>query len=237
MDYATYIRLSSTSVEFGIDSSISVREFEGHCVADNWISLPLAFASPRYVRNQFIEIQFNDRPNDRRLCYLYTCKDSPFQYSAASGLSVAAFLGDASEDDAREISAGVYRFKRDHVLIFYPIKARYEAALKDSSHIWGGIYHEGSICGSIGFRGTTGVILAFPNLMLPTPFHHTEALRANLDPSPIGRYLALYHLIELMNICGHHTMSGCANLLGCRPFRGQRHFGTDCAINPCCIRG
>jgi hypothetical protein len=181
-------------VEFGIDSSLSVDSFKLACAVDGWVALSISYSSPRFARNDIHEIQFSDRPKNRNLCFLLTVAEEIYSYTASSAMHVAAFLADSSIGDQDEINAGTYRYRKDYIVVHRVLHDHYLNTFKDSSHIWGGFYHDNFPEHSLS---KCTQLTAFPRLALPTAFHHSEAFRANSDSSALGRFLALYHLLEL----------------------------------------
>ncbi|NYG32849.1 hypothetical protein [Sphaerotilus montanus] len=194
MLFAEYIDLSAAGVELGIDSSLTVGSFNLGCAVDGWVALNVSYTSPRFERNEIHEILFSDRPKDKGLCFLLTTADEGYRYTEASSMYVAAFLADASASDHEEIDAGTYRYRKDYVVVFRGLYHRYVSSFKDSSHIWGGFYHDNVPVHSLS---KCTQLTAFPGLRLPTAFHQSEASRANSASSALERFLALYHLLEL----------------------------------------
>lgn len=196
MNYQDYSSLISSGAILGIDQSVAIKAVGGECSAGGFLALPLSYTTPRYERNQVYEIKFADRPGDAGMCFLVTCSQQIYTYTTASSVLVAAYLADATTDDLAEIDSGAYRFKKDYIVLSPLLRSRYVSRFMQSSHIWGGFYHHGGVVPA-PVPVKTGDILAFPDLELPTDLHKAEAFRANGDPSAIGRFLALYHLIEL----------------------------------------
>lgn len=194
MLFSEYANLIQTRIDFGIDSSLTVGAFKLACDVDGWVALSISYTSPRFARNEIQEIRFSDRPRDQNLCFLLTTADESYGYTASSAMHVAAFLTDASISNAEEINTGTYRYRKDYVVVFRTLHDRYVATFKDSSHVWGGFYHDNVPAHSLS-KCTR--LTAFPGLALPTSFHQSEAFRANSDSSALGRFLALYHLLEL----------------------------------------
>lgn len=194
MLFAEYDDLTQIGVDLGIDSSLTVGAFNLACAVDGWVALSVCYTSPRFARNEIHEIRFSDRPKNQNLCFLLTTADESYGYTAASAMHVAAFLADASNSNSEEIDAGTYRYRKDYVVIFRGLYDRYVGTFKDSSYVWGGFYHDNAPTHSLS---KCTQLTAFPGLALPTPFHQSEAFRANSDSSALGRFLSLYHLLEL----------------------------------------
>ena len=194
MFFTDYDALSKAGADFGVDPSLNVKPFNLDCSVDGWVAIGVSFVSPRFARNELHEVTFSDRPDDRNLCFLLTTGGQIYDYTASSAMYVAAFLADAKTSDIEEIDSGTYRYRSDYIVIFRGLHNRYLEKFKDSSCIWGGFYHGNAPTHSLS-RATQ--VTAFPSLALPTFFHHSEAFRANSDSSALGRFLTLYHLIEL----------------------------------------
>lgn len=200
MRFDEYEELVQRGVDFGIDGAISItgNSVGDLCVAGKYLALPLAHVSPRYKRHEVIEVVIPGAGGNKNLCFLLTCKGTPYSYSAASALEVGAFLTDARkhEVDVEMIQSGAYTFRRDYVLVHSMFVKAYCLDYLPGSYLWGGYYHEGIGTPPSNSTRATG-ILAAKNLRLPTAMHERSAARANSDPSAFGRFLALYHLIEL----------------------------------------
>lgn len=194
MLFADYAGLDESQFEFGVDPSLKVGAFGDVCSVNGWVAIRVSYTSPRYKRGDIHEIRFADRPKDRGLCFLLTTAGEGYIYSAASAIFVAAFLTDVGVGDQGEVNAGTYRYKNDYVVIYHGLHGRYVADFRDSSHVWGGFYHAASPAHS---ASNWSDVIAYPGLALPTAFHESEAFRANSDASALGRFLALYHLLEL----------------------------------------
>ncbi len=194
MIFLEYDSLRQAGFEFGVDSSLNVGTYNNFCAVDGWIALSVSYISPRFTRNEIHEVRFADRPANRNLCFLLTTADENYNYSAASAMHVAAFLADAGINNQDEISAGTYRYRKDYVVVYRTLYDHYVSTFKDSSHIWGGFYHDNAPTHSLS---KCSQLTAFPGLVLPTAFHQSEVFRANSDSSALGRFLALYHLLEL----------------------------------------
>ena len=198
MLYSQFISQREQSpIDFGIDPSISVTAARGDkCAADNFLALAIDYTSPRYGRNQVIEIKFADRSRNGNIAFLLTCKDTQYQYSQASIYHVAAVLADAEVSDTSLVKSGAYSYRSDYFVIHAMALSNYERRYQSGSHIWGGLYHRGSTPFASVVAGQS-TISAVPNLKLPTRMHERAAARANSDRNSIGRFLSLYHLIEL----------------------------------------
>lgn len=194
MLFTEYSNLIQAGFNFGIDSSLIVSNFNDNCAVDNWIALSVNYTSPRFSRNEVHEVRFSDRPGNKNLCFLLTTKDVSYDYTAASAIHVAAFLADAATSNSAEINAGTYRYCKDYVVIYRNLYNYYINLFKNSSHIWGGFYHENAPTHTLS---SCTHVTAFPGLTLPTHYHQSEAFRANSDYSALGRFLSLYHFLEL----------------------------------------
>lgn len=190
-------QLEQSLIDFGIDPSIAVTHARGDkCAANNFLALAIDYTSPRHGRNQVIEVKFADRPRNGNIAFLLTCKDTQYQYSQASIYHVAAVLADAEVSDTSLVKSGAYSYRSDYFVIHAMALSNYERRYQSGSHIWGGLYHRGSTPFASVVAGQS-TISAVPNLKLPTKMHERAAARANSDPNSIGRFLSLYHLIEL----------------------------------------
>lgn len=194
MFFDEYTNLIQSGTDLGIDVSLNVNEFRGFCAVDGWVALKVEYASPRFKRNEVHDIDFSDRSKDKNLCFFLTTADQFYNYTAASPLHVSAFLADADASNIAEIESGTYRYRNDYIVIFRALYDRYNRDFKNSSHIWGGFYHNNTPSHTLS---TCNKIIAYPGIYLPTDFHESEAFRANSDSSALGRFLALYHLLEL----------------------------------------
>lgn len=193
MNYRDIIE-SLSSEELRIDSSLQLSEVHGQCCVDGYIAIPVSHLSSRYKPNETFDIQLNSHKNFS--CFLLSCKGEAFTYGQASAIFVAAYLFDASLGELSEIQGSDYIFKNDYVVLEHSAYLTYNSQYKDASAIWGGFTHSLDLSQSEKIPGTY-TINAIPDLELPTAEHNTATLRAIHDSTPLGHYIALFHLIEL----------------------------------------
>lgn len=177
-----------------IDASLAVSEFQGECAVDGYIAIPILHLSTRYQRNETFKIDLDSHAVAK--CYLLSCKGEAFTYGEAPALLAAAYLRDAKSEDLEESQPFDYLFKYDYVVLETQFYESYTEEYKSSSAIWGGFSHDTPLELNGQITGVNS-IRAIGNLQLPTSDHRTATLRAIYDSTPLGHYLALFHLLEL----------------------------------------
>ncbi|WP_162988025.1 hypothetical protein [Stutzerimonas urumqiensis] len=177
-----------------IDPSLQISDFNGVCSVNDYIPIPIDHLSSRYKSNETFDIKLN--LHQQLECILISCKGEAFTYGEAPAILTAAYLYDITPEEVRNNRESNYTFKRNYVVLKSDAHSIYVAHYKNSSAIWGGFTHSPVAEMDNRIPGTH-VVNAIPDLELPTAEHHTATLRAIYDPTPLGHYLALYHLIEL----------------------------------------
>lgn len=192
MNFEDWGRFESS--ELGVDETFTIADFNGECSVNGFVALPVYDYSPRYHGNDIYEIKMQTQASAR--VYLLTCKGYAFDFNIASEFFACAFLKDVSAEDLEGPKSSDYIFKSSYIVIDSAFLTEYNEAYSASSSIWGG-FSGGSGSHVAHKIPTTQTILALPNMVLPTTSHSDVVIRANKDFSVLGRYLALYQLIEL----------------------------------------
>jgi hypothetical protein len=182
------------STELGIAEEFKVTNFGGECSVNGFVALAVNYFSPRYLVNEIYEISIQTQSAGK--AYLLTCEGQPFDFQIASEFFACAFLKDVAKEDLEGPKSSMYNFKSSYVVIESTLLAEYNNFYNTSSAIWGG-FSDASVSHVSHKIPPNQPILALPNIDLPTASHHDVVVRANKDFSILGRYLALYQLIEL----------------------------------------
>ncbi|SFQ33863.1 hypothetical protein [Pseudomonas borbori] len=177
-----------------IDVSLEITDFGGQCSVDGYIAIPILHLSARYQRSETFQINLDS--HSQAECYLVSCKGEVFTYGEAPAILAAAYLRDTSLGDLQETQSFDYLFKYDYVVLESQYYESYAADYQNSSAVWGGFSHEAALNINEKITGVSSV-RAIAGLQLPTVDHQTATLRAIYDSTPLGHYLALFHLIEL----------------------------------------
>ncbi|WP_435635331.1 hypothetical protein ACSC9U_05150 [Pseudomonas solani] len=175
-----------------LDTNFLITQVGNEACVDGFVALKIDYTSPKYLPNEVFEIAIPSMPADS--AYLLTCAGYPFKYTTATQLETASFLAEASTFPA-EIKDN-YTFKSNFILIRNQHINDYKDNYQDTSNFWGGFYHTPQQFDSYKINSSK-IIEANSGLSLPTQEHTKALYRANADSSAIGRYLGLFHLLEL----------------------------------------
>lgn len=191
-----YIELTETIAleDLKIDSSLEVSDFNGECSVDGYVAIPILHLSTRYQKNEVFQVNLDSHPSEN--CYILSCKGEAFTYGEAPAILAAAYLQDANTGELTEENLSDYFFKSDYLVLNSQNYNKYITEYKNSSAVWGSFSHDTALTLNEKITGTT-CIRAISRLQLPTIDHQTATLRAIYDTTPLGHFLALFHLIEL----------------------------------------
>ena len=198
MNFTELQKILNSGYATGVDPSLKISSSNEACAVNGFVALQLTTVSPQYERGTEIEILFG---KGKGTAFLITSKKSPFLYSQASHLWVAAYLAEQSIEaliiEADRGEEGSFEFSHDYLVIHTLLLSRYEQRYRNTSAIWGAFTHTTDQNNTLVNYQRNTPINAIADLHLPTQEHIKVALRSASQPSALDRYLNLYHLLEL----------------------------------------
>ena len=197
MNYTEYTSLVQHGIDFGIDPSLRISDFRGHCAVDGFVARKLKATSPKYKRGSEIDILLG---KGRGTVYLLTSRDCTFTYGQASSIWASAFLAETDANLFANQLTGVIRdfqFQNDYILTHQTVWDIYERLYRVGSVAWGNFSHIEDASPLPIYSTNTSPIEAKKSIKLPTAEHADAAIRALTQNSALTRYLNLYHLLEL----------------------------------------
>ncbi|MBW8365385.1 MAG: hypothetical protein K0M39_12615 [Rhizobium sp.] len=199
MQYAVFDSMRRDGIDFGFDSSMTILEYNQHCVVNDLIALPLISVSPMYVRDAIIEITRPD--TDLPIASLVTCKGQEFTYGAASAELVVAYLSDASPTDILDAQGNArrdFKFLSDYLVLSHLDYDEYISTYRAGSGIWGSFTHPDDQHSRLApYTTRASSIAARPDIRIDTDAQRDAVWRTIAQASPLERFLKLYHLLEL----------------------------------------
>jgi hypothetical protein len=199
MQYAEYINSVADGADFGFDSSISVEDFGGQCMANAFVALPLSSTSPIYPRDDVISL--HAKVDEPPVGALLTCRETDFSYGKASAELVAAFLHNAQGVDIQDAHGNPRRdfvFNKDYVVILADFYEKYSSSFRSGSALWGLFTHvEDGESAPTPYLTKKKSVLATSNIDISLEIEREALFRCVSQSSTFDRYLKLYHLLEL----------------------------------------
>lgn len=200
MIYSEYEKLADDGIDFGLDATFKVGKFGEKCAVNDHVALKLTSVSPRYERESVIVIYQSDGVTE--LAYLVTCQGQAFQYGGASEVLAAAFLEDAQYSDIVDKDNNSRRdfvFHYDYLVISSLNHRDYISHYQPGSGLWGGFVHVEELGSKrTSYESKSPTIVAKQDVLIRSDASKDTLWRAIDHPSPLERYLKLYHLLELI---------------------------------------